>query len=101
MPSIREMALSKVTELSAVEKIELATKYNLKEFMLPGFVDLSLEGFAPKPMSKGDGQKIGYEGLLILAEVKREVENNLQAYLDRAKVAEFVEKKLDEAGLLD
>ncbi len=98
MQSIREMALTKVAALTPLERVDLAKQYKLKEIMVPSFVDLYLEDVE---LSKEDGKKIGWEGLLVLAEVKREVESNVKAFLDHEKVTEVVDKKLGEMGLLD
>ncbi|KAK0459263.1 uncharacterized protein EV420DRAFT_1539194 [Desarmillaria tabescens] len=101
MKVIRNMALTKVPTLDPIEKAHLATKYGLKDWLVPAYVDLCMKDLTSRSgWSVEEGMKIGLEGLLALADVKRDILKNLEEYLDRDKVLKTVEMKLETSKLI-
>ena len=101
MNRIREMALEKATEMSAIDKIELAVRFKLKHLLVPAFTELSMTSFYPQhALATDDAKKIGLEAVLVLQEVKREVMNELPKYLNDEKVGELVVRRLAKMELL-
>ncbi|KAG7449886.1 uncharacterized protein BT62DRAFT_917462 [Guyanagaster necrorhizus] len=96
MTVIRDMALTKVPTLDPVEKVELATKYGLKDWLVSAYVDLCMKDLGDRNgWSAEEGKKIGLEGVLALADVRRDILEHLEEHLDRDKVLKTVEKKVE------
>ncbi|PBK73909.1 hypothetical protein ARMSODRAFT_1014240 [Armillaria solidipes] len=101
MTVIRDMALTKIPTLDPIEKAELATKYELKDWLVPAYVDLCVKDLTShNRWSAEEGKKIGLEGILALADVKRDILDHLEDHLDKAKVLKTVEKKLEALKLI-
>ncbi len=101
MTVIRDMALTKVPTLDPIEKAELATKYGLKDWLVPAYVELCMKDLTGhNGWSAEEGKKIGLEGILALADAKRDILDHLEDHLDKAKVLKTVEKKLEALKLV-
>ncbi|KAK0495022.1 hypothetical protein EDD18DRAFT_291125 [Armillaria luteobubalina] len=101
MTHIRDIAVTKVPALDPIEKAELATKYGLKDWLVPAYIDLCMRDLTSHHRwSVEEGKKLGLEGVLALADVKQDIRDRLEDHLDRAKVFNTVEKKLEALRLI-
>ncbi|KAK0212317.1 hypothetical protein DFS33DRAFT_1269129 [Desarmillaria ectypa] len=101
MTVVRDMALTKLPTLDLIEKAELATKYGLKDWLAPVYVGLCMKDLTSRNgWSAEEEKKIGLGGLLVLADVKRDILEYLEECLDRDKVLKTVEKKPEVLKLI-
>ncbi|KAK0195978.1 hypothetical protein F5146DRAFT_1133417 [Armillaria mellea] len=101
MTDIRDRAVTKVPALDPIEKVELAMKYGLKDWLVPAYVDLCMKDLTThNRLTAEEGKKIGLEGVLALADVKQDILDHLEDHLDKAKVLKTVEKKLEALKLI-
>jgi len=80
MPQIRTLAISKLEGLStAAEKIELANKYGIRDWLVPAYLELSLrlEG-----LSVEEGTKVGVRGATMIANMKQQVAEGVARFVE-------------------
>ncbi|KAF9070142.1 hypothetical protein BDP27DRAFT_1221238, partial [Rhodocollybia butyracea] len=80
MGQIRTLAISKLESLtSAAEKIELANKYDVKDWLVSAYLELSLrlEG-----LSVDEGSKVGHRGATMIANMKQQVVEGIKRFVE-------------------
>jgi len=82
MPQIHALAISQLEKLaSAAEKIDLANKYGVREWLVPAYMELSLR---MEGLSVDEEKKVGVEGAMMIADMKQRVEDGVRRFVEAA-----------------
>ncbi|KAF5384501.1 hypothetical protein D9757_006413 [Collybiopsis confluens] len=80
MSQIRALALSHLATLaSPADKIELANKYNVREWLFDSYMELSLR---MQGLSVEEASKVGVEGTLLITDMKEKVAKGIRKFVD-------------------
>ncbi|KIK61092.1 hypothetical protein GYMLUDRAFT_166711, partial [Collybiopsis luxurians FD-317 M1] len=85
MSQIRTLAISQLEDLAEpAEKIELANKYGVREWLFDAYMELSLR---MEGLSVQEASKIGPEGTLLIADMKEQVARGVRKFVEGPETA--------------
>lgn len=93
MAQIQTLAISQLEKLaSAAEKVELANKYGVREWLVPAYIELSLR---MEGLSMTEEKKVGVEAAMMITSMKQQVEEGVRRFVDEARAPKMSSRSAD------